>query len=73
MCEIATLVSDTLLAILPHSDIGKLVGLLIIAWFLLILTGRFRLEWIGAGTVHVCRWLRCKIRDKAQIAARRYR
>lgn len=56
--------TDILGEVLPDTDIGKLAGLLIVAFFALIVTGRFKLEWIGIFLRHVGRWLRCKLRDR---------
>ena len=56
--------TDILTTVLPDSDAGKLLALLIVAWFLLIVTGRFKLKWIGIVVKHIYRWLRCKISDK---------
>ena len=67
MGEFATMAGEILSAVLPASDVGKLLWLVIVGWFSLVLTGRFRLEWIGRGTRHVYRWLRCKIADKHYV------
>ena len=61
MGEFATMAGEILSAVLPASDVGKLLWLVIVGWFSLVLTGRFRLEWIGRGSRHIYRWLRCKI------------
>ena len=67
MCEFATVASEILFAILPDSDIGKILGLLIIVWLVFVVTGKFRLEWLAFGSRHVYRWLRCKIADKHYV------
>lgn len=55
-------VSKLLLAVLPDSDLGKIVGIILIGFFLLILTGRFKLEWIGAATLYIWRrFVRCPL------------
>ena len=64
MNEFAKLAAEILSAVLPDSDLGKVVVLLLILLFLLIALGRLRLEWIGKGIRHIFRWLRCKTRDK---------
>ena len=52
--------SEILLSILPESTFGKIVWLGIVAVFILILTGRLRLEWIGAGLVYLwSRFIKC--------------
>ena len=64
MDEFVRSMTDILSAVLPDSDFGKLLALLIVAGFLLILTGRFKLQWIASGTRQIYRWLRCKAGDK---------
>ena len=64
MGEFIKIASEILSAVLPDSDVGKLVALLLVLMFLLILFGRFRLEWIGVSILHIFRWLRCKVRNK---------
>ena len=64
MNEFVKAVIEILGAVLPNSDAGKLIALLIVAGFLLVLAGRLKLKWISLGTRHIYRWLRCKIRDK---------
>ena len=39
---------NVLSALLPDSDVGKILFLLIFGFFVLVVTGRFKLEWIGA-------------------------
>ena len=64
MGEFATMAGEILFAVFPQSDWGKLLGLAILGFFILVITGKFPPEWIGHGTRHVYRWLRCKVRDK---------
>lgn len=64
MGEFFKTVADVLAAIFPDSNFGKLVALLILVFLVLVVTGRFKLEWLGTGIRHIYRWLRCKIRDK---------
>ena len=64
MGEFATMAGEILFAVLPQSDWGKLLGLVIVGFFILVVTGKFPLEWIGRGTRHIYRWLRCKIMDR---------
>ena len=64
MGEFTTMAGEILFAVLPQSDVGKILGLLIIGWVALVATGRFKLEWIGLFVRQVFRWCRCKIRDK---------
>ena len=64
MNEFVKAATNILGAVLPNSDAGKLIALLIVAGFLLVMTGRFKLEWISHGTRHIYRWLRCKIRNR---------
>ena len=64
MDEFTKTVVEILLTLLPDSDVGKLLVLLIIVFLVLVLTGRFKLEWIGVGVRHVFRWMRCKLRNK---------
>ena len=64
MNEFFKLAVELLAAVMPDSDAGKLGTFLILAFLVLTATGRFKLEWIGTGSRHVFRWLRCKVRDK---------
>ena len=64
MGEFATMAGEILFAVFPKSDWGKLLGLAIVGFFILVVTGKFPLEWIGRGTRHIYRWLRCKIADR---------
>ena len=64
MGEFATMAGEILSTVLPKSDVGKILWLLIIGGFALVLAGRFKLEWICSGVKHIFRWLRCKVRDK---------
>lgn len=64
MGEIVKMVTEILSTVLPDSDLGKVVTLLMVLLFFLILSGRLRLEWIGSGVRHIYRWFRCKVRDK---------
>lgn len=64
MGETTKIVLEILSEILPDSDTGKLVGLLLFSIFVLILFGRIKLEWMAYGLRHIFRWLRCKIRGK---------
>ena len=64
MNEFVKSAAETLGAVLPDSDVGKLLALLIVAGFLLIMTGRFKLQWIASGARQIYRWLRCKVSYK---------
>lgn len=64
MSEFLTVAAEVLVSAMPDSDTGKIWTYLILAFFGLTLAGRFKLEWVGQAGRHVCRWLRCKIRDK---------
>ena len=64
MGEFFKTAADILIAILPDSDFGRLIALLILAFIVLAVMGRFKLEWLGTGIRHICRWLRCKVRNK---------
>ena len=64
MGEFATMAGEILSAVLPASDVGKLLWLVIVGWFSLVLTGRFRLEWIGRVVRHISGWVLCKIRGR---------
>ena len=64
MGEFATMAGEILSTVLPKSDVGKILWLLIIGGFALVLAGRFKLKWIGSGVKHIFRWLRCKTRNK---------
>ena len=64
MGEFFKIAADILATVLPDSDVGKVIFLLIIVFLVLVVTGRFPLKWIGVSIRHICRWLRCKIRDK---------
>ena len=64
MDEFFKTANDILGEALPDTDIGKLTALLIVAFFALIVTGRFKLEWIGMLVRHIGRWLQCKFRDR---------
>ena len=55
---------EVLTAIFPSGDVGKVLTLTVICLFMLIIFGRLKLEWVAAATVHIYRWLRCKIRDR---------
>ena len=66
-----TMVSDVLSTILPGSDWAKLLALMVIVWCVFVITGKFKLEWIGfavwqiwLAARHVTRWIRCKTRGK---------
>ena len=61
MGEFGKAVTDILAALLPDNDVGKVLMLLIVVFLVFVITGRFKLEWIGVGVRHVYRWLRCKI------------
>ena len=65
------IVAVLLVTVMPDSTAGRIAALLLLVFFRLIDTGRFKLEWIGTcivwigtGSRHAFRWLRCKIRDK---------
>ena len=64
MDEFFRIAIEILKAVLPDSDFGKLLALLLCGLFALILFGRVKLEWLGHGIRHIFRWLRCKLRDK---------
>ena len=71
MGAFVTMVSDVFSTILPGSDWAKLLALMVIIWCVFVITGKFKLEWIGfavwqigLAVRHVTRWTRCKTRDK---------
>ena len=64
MGEFFKIAVDILAAVLPDSDAGKVGIFLILAFVVLVFKGRYMLEWIGTGVRHICRWLRCKVRNK---------
>lgn len=64
MRESLEFMAELLATVMPDSDAGKLGTFLILAFLVLTVTGRFKLEWIGIGSRHVCLWIRCKTRDK---------
>ena len=64
MGEFTKTVVEILSAVLPDSDVGKVLVLLIIVFLVLVITGRLKLEWIGVGIRQIFRWLRCKVRNK---------
>ena len=64
MNEFLTIVAEVLISAMPDSDAGKVWTTLIVGFVVLVVTGRFKLEWIGQAGRHIFRWLRCKIRDK---------
>ena len=64
MNEFLKLATDILSTLMPESDWATVLILFGLLFFILILVGRFKLEWIGHGIRHILRWLRCKCRDK---------
>ena len=48
---------EVLLALLPASDVGRIIYLVIFCWFVLTVTGRFKLEWLAKPFQWV--WRRC--------------
>lgn len=58
------LITTELIKLFPENDLGKLAVFALIALLILTVTGRFKLEWIGEGTRHIYRWLRCKASDR---------
>ena len=58
--EIAKLMKE----LSPAGIVGTIIVLVVLLVYPLILSGRFRLEWICLGTRHVYRWLRCKTLDR---------
>ena len=61
MGELLKTIADILAAVLPDSDVGKLAALAFLVFLVLVVTGRFKLEWIATSVRHIFRWLRCKI------------
>ncbi len=49
--------SEVLFALLPESDFGRVVWLIVLCLFALMLTGRLKLEWIGKGLMYLWRRL----------------
>ena len=64
MGEFVKIAVEILSAVLPDSDVGKIVVLTLILVFLLFLFGRLKPEWLGTSIRHIFRWLRCKVRNK---------
>ena len=64
MDEFATMGGEILSTVLPASDLGKLLWLGIVGWFILVVTGRFRLEWLGILARYAFCAARCKIRKR---------
>ena len=64
MNEFVKAVIDILGAVLPSGDLGRVLTLLALVFLVLVMTDRFKLKWIGHGTRHIYRWLRCKISDE---------
>ena len=58
------IVAVLLVAVMPDSTAGRVAALLLLVFFRLIDTGRFKLEWIGKASRKGYLGLRCKIRDK---------
>ena len=53
---------ETLLFVLPESDLGKIAWLLIVGFFVLVHKGRFKLEWIGSATLYIWRrFIKCPL------------
>ena len=62
MDKVLTTILEILTKILPESDFGKVMCVLIIVLLLLIITGRLKLEWIGKGMRYLwCRCLKCPL------------
>ena len=54
--------SEVLFEVLPESDLGKVVWLIVVCLFALILAGRLKLEWFGNGLVYLwSRFVKCPL------------
>ena len=63
MGDVAKAIIEVMAFLMPDSALGKIVGALLVLFAVFVVTGKFKLEWIGYGARHIFRWLRCKIRD----------
>ena len=62
MSEILESFGEVLLTLLPASDYGKVIWLIVFCIFALILTGRLKLEWIGKSVRYMwSRFIRCPL------------
>ena len=53
MDEFFRIAIEILKAVLPDSDFGKLLALLLSCFFVLIIVGRLKLEWLGHDIRHI--------------------
>lgn len=62
--------SEVLFMLLPESDVGKVVWLIVICLFALMLTGRLKLEWIGRGLLFLWRrFIQCPLGKHSWLLA----
>ena len=64
MGDVVKAIIEAMDAVLPDNLLGIIVGALFLSFTALVITGKFKLEWIAYAARHIFRWLRCKIRDK---------
>lgn len=52
---------DIVVNLLPQSGLGKTMSSIIVVMLVLVVSGKFRLEWFGQGIRYMFRWTKCQL------------